>query len=127
MGEYENRHYYVKRERGPASDFRCWKCPHRANDWAKIQGDGTDVWADYLPMCHSCHMTYDLGGRPRSAEARAAISAGKRGRPTHRKTQDEKDRISATLKGRPSPMTGRRHSEETKAKMRAAHAKRLGR
>ena len=59
------------------------------------------------------HFRYDgvsarKRGVPRSAETRAALSAAKRGKPTHRKTQDEKDRISAKLKGRRSPTTGMR-------------------
>jgi hypothetical protein len=35
----------------------------RARDWAQVHGtDGTDVWADYVPMCRKHHIAYDGSG-----------------------------------------------------------------
>jgi hypothetical protein len=60
---------------------RCWKARGKAKlqdclhcsengikkpafDWAHIHGkSGLDVWADFIPLCRSCHMTYDGHGR----------------------------------------------------------------
>lgn len=71
-------------------------------------------------------------GVPRCPDMMAKIWAGNRGRVA---PQHERERISSSLKGKPksaehnakvgrkgrvSPMTGRTHSEETKARMRAA-------
>jgi group I intron endonuclease len=58
-------------------------------------------------------------------ETRAKISAaGKARAPYPRKPHSEETRakIAATLKGRPGPMAGKKHSPETLAKMSAAQA-----
>lgn len=55
-----------------------------------------------------------LLGRPRSIEARAAISAGKKGK--HHSAEHIAN-LSAALKGRSSPRKGVKLSDETKAKI----------
>ena len=102
---YTAKHARVRRRRGLASTHECVRCledgKHRqANDWAMVHGEtGDDVWADYVPMCHSCHMIYDgvkppslspeararqiaaITGKPKSAEARAKMSKSHKGVP----------------------------------------------
>lgn len=147
---YSALHWRVRQVRGRASDYPCVRCSEygvgrRARHWATIHGtDGTDPFADYVPMCQQCHFAYDgvnegNRGVPKSPEHRAAISAGKKGKPTHRKSPDEISRIKAKLKGRPSPTRGMKMGEATKEKHRtrmlagqsaamqeAAHAARWG-
>lgn len=122
---YHHRHYLVRKARGPAKLHDCVRCIENeitkpAAHWALIHGEtGDDPWADYVPLCQSCHFTYDQVGErkrgvPHPPAWNAAISAGKKGKPTHRKTDDEKARISAALKGRRSPTTGMKMSEATR-------------
>lgn len=62
-------------------------------------------------------------GFSHSAETRAKISAsGKARAPFYRPppSEETKAKIAATLRGRPSPMTGKKHSPEALAKMAAA-------
>jgi hypothetical protein len=103
--EYQRQHQAVRRARGRASDHLCEHCGGVAIDWARKEGSsGSDPLNDYMPLCRGCHIRYDRGGKP--------------GR---RKTQDEKDRISAKLKGRPSPTAGMTFTDQTRAKMRASY------
>lgn len=56
-------------------------------------------------------------GRVAPDAERQKISQGLKGK---RKSEEHAAKLSASLKGRTSPMKGRQHSEETKAKMREA-------
>jgi hypothetical protein len=48
------------RARGIAKNHQCVRCPKRALDWAHVHGEsGDDPWADFVPLCRSCHMNYD--------------------------------------------------------------------
>lgn len=132
MAGYSALHKRVYAARGPARDHQCVRCPAQAQQWARVHTeDGTDPWADYVPMCYICHRAYDdpakhWRGQQLSPEHRAKIGDSNRGKPGRVWADDEKARVSASLKGRPSPTRGMRHSDETRAKMRAAHARRLG-
>jgi len=55
-----------------------------------------------------------LKGVPRSPEARAAISRGKKGKP---RTREHQENLSKALKGRVSPRKGVKLSEETKQRI----------
>ena len=102
---YQRQHQAVRRKRGRASDHLCEHCGGTAIDWARKDGaSGDDPFEDYMPLCRGCHIRYDRGGKP--------------GRP---KSQDEKDRISAKLRGRPSPTSGMVFTEQTRARMRASY------
>src|SRR5216110_1355081 len=63
---------------GPARAHSCVRhqesgTGRQAQEWAQVHGtDGEDPWADYLPLCKSCHRFYDM-----TPEARANIAAGK--------------------------------------------------
>lgn len=144
MVSYSMQHKLIRAARGKARDQVCIHCGGQAAQWSKIRGtDGTDVWAHYRPMCRSCHMQYDLGGRTNSPEAtqkqvatrkargsypgfehtqesRAKISKALRGRIVSEETSK---RISAAVQGKPKP-----HgpiSEEQKAKISAANRGRI--
>jgi hypothetical protein len=62
---YEAMHRRVDRARGKAKEHECVRCAEngivkRAREWARVHGeDGTDPWADYVPLCYPCHRTYD--------------------------------------------------------------------
>jgi hypothetical protein len=62
---YLKKHKRVYRERGKAASFSCVKHAElgqevQARDWAQIhETDGEDPWADYIPLCRSCHLKYD--------------------------------------------------------------------
>lgn len=57
-------HKRVRRARGKASAQQCVRCPAQAYDWAQVHTeDGTDIWADYVPLCRSCHIRYDRDAR----------------------------------------------------------------
>lgn len=53
-------HYFVNKERGKASDYRCVDCDGVARDWSRIHGtnDDRDPWT-FEPRCRKCHMAYD--------------------------------------------------------------------
>lgn len=67
---YKSLHCRLSRDRGKASAHTCVKhaeagIDKQALDWAQVHGtDGTDIWADYLPLCRRCHMRYDADARP---------------------------------------------------------------
>lgn len=70
-----NLHRRVRRLRGKAAGHACVKHAEMevtkpARDWAQIHGtDGKDPWADYVPLCKSCHVRYD-----QTAETRVKLS-----------------------------------------------------
>ncbi len=54
------KHKRLRKVRGRAADHPCVKCSAQARDWAQIHTeDGTDPWADYVPLCRKCHLNYD--------------------------------------------------------------------
>jgi len=70
---YFGLHKRVSRARGPASAHQCVRCPAQAAHWATVHGEtGTDIWADYVPMCVSCHRKYDGAGDPNVWQRAAA-------------------------------------------------------
>ena len=86
---YAALHYRVRNARGKATGHQCVRCPRPARDWAQVHTeDGTDIWADYVPMCRSCHMAYDRDSRPwlyapsleQEAKRKAAAAAANRAR-----------------------------------------------
>jgi group I intron endonuclease len=58
------------------------------------------------------------GKRPMSYETKQKLSASLKGKPSHMKgkhhTKETKDLLSSLLKGRPGTMTGKHHTKETK-------------
>lgn len=117
--EYNTLHTRMRLQRGKASLQQCVRCHEPAAHWAQLhETDGWDIWNDYVPMCVKCHGAYDRGGVPKSAEHREQLAEYAR---NHR-TPEHLRKISEALTGRPgwSPgMTGRRHSAETKERIRA--------
>lgn len=63
--DYGHRHKRVAKARGPARDHDCVRClengvAKKASTWATVHGcDGSDPWADYVPLCQQCHFAYD--------------------------------------------------------------------
>lgn len=80
---YRANHRKLHKQRGKASDHLCVRCDNPAKQWAQVHGeDGSNPWADYVPMCCRCHVNYDRGGipgHPQSEESRRKTSEGKRG------------------------------------------------
>ena len=67
---YDMLHRRVRETRGKATEHACVRCDAQAREWAQLHTeDGLDIWADYVPMCVSCHRRYDD-----SPERHAAIS-----------------------------------------------------
>jgi hypothetical protein len=59
-------HQRLHAARGRASAHICTRCDEAGRptvkrvEWAQVhETDGTDLWADYLPLCTSCHRAYD--------------------------------------------------------------------
>jgi NUMOD3 motif len=114
--EYYAVHAQIRQHRGPARNQQCARCDGPARHWARLhETDGSDIWADYVPMCPKCHMTYDLGDVPKSDEHRAKISEYAQNR-----TDDHRQKLSESLTGRVGGMTGKHHSEESKQRSRAS-------
>lgn len=61
MSDYKNRHQYLRRRRGKATDAGpCADCGGLAAQWSQIHGTaGLDLWSDYVPRCRDCHHKYD--------------------------------------------------------------------
>lgn len=100
---YGSLHKRVRNARGKASEHDCVKCAEngmqkKADDWAQVHGEpGTDPWADYVPLCHSCHMLYDgIGGF--TPESREKIAAAQRGR---EKSPESRAKMRESHKGVP--------------------------
>lgn len=77
------KHKRLRKARGPAAAHSCVKCAEcetvkTAYDWAQIHGqDGSDPWADFIPLCRACHLCYDRAARQSpEALARWRASAG---------------------------------------------------
>lgn len=81
-GSYSGNHKRVRRVRGKAASQLCVRCDGQARDWAQVHTeDGTDPWADFVPLCRPCHVRYDYDahftGKPQErwqASYRAAIA-----------------------------------------------------
>lgn len=58
---YNTRHRRVKIARGSARSHPCAnECGQPAAEWAQIHGtDGLEV-EHYRPLCHKCHVNYDM-------------------------------------------------------------------
>jgi len=59
-------------------------------------------------------------GQKASAETRQKMSAARKGKKMPPKSEETLRRMSEAQKGKPSPMKGKKHSEESKEKMRQA-------
>lgn len=102
---YVAKHARVRRRRGKASEHECVRCLEdgkhtQAKDWALVHGEtGDDPWADYVALCHSCHMIYD-GVKPPalSAETYARIHASHRGA---KRSAETRAKMSRAHKGVP--------------------------
>jgi hypothetical protein len=74
---YRTRHSRVTKARGRATQYLCSGCcGSQAREWATVHGrDGLDVFADYVPLCFSCHRWYDApyARRARGSAAGLAI------------------------------------------------------
>lgn len=58
------KHKRLRKIRGRAAGEVCVKCDQSARDWAQVHTeDGTDPWADYVPLCRQCHLHYDRDAR----------------------------------------------------------------
>jgi hypothetical protein len=114
--EYVRIHKRIYKARGKASGQQCVRCPKQAHDWARIHGqDGQDPWADYVPMCRSCHIRYDgineavrtanqnRRGVPLTPEHRAAIARSRAG---HAVSPATRAKISAALAGNQNALGG---------------------
>lgn len=107
------RHRRLHRARGPASLHHCVRhleagLHKQAFDWAQLHTeDGMDVWADYVPLCRSCHIRYDADARPITPEHQARRSAAMR-RSWAERTESERAywKLAAQLRQR-DPETGR--------------------
>ncbi len=92
----------VRRTRGLASGHLCVRCiedgiSKQAQDWALVHGEtGMDPWADYVPLCRSCHKKYDLRGVVRSDVYRENIAAARRGK---HHSAETRAKISRSLQG----------------------------
>lgn len=82
---YDAVHKQLRKERGSASAHPCISCGVTGRSWWAYQytGDqirtpeGTpyslDIWADYAPMCNSCHATLDWQDPERRARGEETL------------------------------------------------------
>lgn len=63
--QYVLRHKRLRQARGSATRHLCeGGCQRQAREWAQIHGtSGLDFFADYMPLCRSCHIRYDSDAR----------------------------------------------------------------
>jgi hypothetical protein len=75
---YAAAHLRIRSERGPAREYDCLHCGEPAGEWAlnhdapaaRLRSETRRKWEvvfspnpdDYLPLCPSCHRTYDIQG-----------------------------------------------------------------
>jgi len=113
-------HKQVRKLRGPASAQLCVRCEGKARHWAQLHTeDGLDPWADYVPLCMSCHQIYDRVnvGHQQTAETREKIASAARGRTL---SPEHKEALINSRKGM-------HVSEVTRAKMRESAKRRWAR
>lgn len=125
MGDTLNKRqrYRCVAVRGKASKYQCVRCAEngsakQACDWAHLHTEtGNDPWADFVPLCRSCHKLYD--SKPHTDETKAKMSAAQMGR---KHSEETKAKLSAIRKGKP-------RSEEWKLRisegMKASWARRM--
>jgi hypothetical protein len=83
--------------RGRASLHKCEHCGGQATDWAHIHGrSGEDIY-DLMPLCHPCHMAYDMKGNKNAS--------GNKGKP---KSAEHKRKIALALIGNQNNPSGKR-------------------
>jgi hypothetical protein len=105
-------HRLLREVRGPASAHLCVRHQERrrrvqAADWARIHTeDGADIWADYVPLCRSCHMRYDRDARPWLYAPTAAMLAKRAAGISAAWTPERRAAWAASRTGRPSPHAG---------------------
>jgi hypothetical protein len=108
---YAYRHRNIRELRGPATQYECVRCTEygvgrQAKFWSTIHGaDGFDYWADYVPLCSSCHRLYDMTDELRAQFSQYAsnrsdvhnanIGEAKRGRPL---SEQHRARIRAGIR-----------------------------
>ena len=70
---YEGAHIRVRKTRGRAADHQCRRCPNQAAEWAYDHQDPNERVEEYrghtlafsvnpqryMPLCISCHRTFD--------------------------------------------------------------------
>lgn len=64
-------HWRLRKDQGPASSFPCQHCGQAADNWAYDHGEPNPLMdeegpysldpARYMPLCFSCHTTFDKG------------------------------------------------------------------
>lgn len=71
-------HKRVARARGRAAEQQCYRCDAQARDWATVHGTGgSDIWADYVALCRSCHIRYDHDARwNEESQAKRRLTVG---------------------------------------------------
>jgi len=58
---YSSLHYRVSAARGKAAGYLCeGGCGRAAGYWATIHGRSGESPDDYVPLCSSCHIEYDM-------------------------------------------------------------------
>jgi hypothetical protein len=103
---YRTYHKQLVRARGKASEFPCSMlddtCSTGVMDWACVSGKYRD-FDDFVPLCRSHHKRMD-----HNPETSAKMSIAGRNHPPN----------NPRVQGELNPFFGRKHSDETKAKMR---------
>lgn len=78
------RHNRVRKLRGKATEHQCQHCQSQARDWATVHGkDGYDPFSDYIPLCRSCHRSYDKIGERQSGKERPKVQGELNGSSKH--------------------------------------------
>lgn len=85
---YMKRHDRCVAARGKASAHSCEECGKQAKEWAWIHDTDGETPENYKPMCHGCHQRYD-----------------------DRWNQEERDKVSASLKKYHANMTAEQRAE----------------
>lgn len=79
---YNRAHIRVREVFGPASGYQCVLCPESAKEWAfshldknaVVDENGKWAYSDepafYAPMCHRCHINYDVSNGSREEAPR---------------------------------------------------------
>jgi NUMOD3 motif len=114
---YTAVHQRLRAKYGSASTYLCEGCcGSAARHWARVHGtQGEEIFKDYVPMCASCHMKYDM-----TDEWREKNRSAFKGR---RHSADSIRKMSEKLQGHViSAETRRKISEAQKGKPRTRRA-----